>query len=120
MKRPLAYLLIPLLACAFFGSWTGQPAAQEASPSEVFLARIDGPIDGRTAAYVERVVSEAKDTGAGAVILELDTPGGSLDSTQHIVETESNTEDVAIVSYVNPRGAQATSAGTFVVMGSDV
>lgn len=120
MKRSLTYLLIPLLACAFFGSWATQPAAQETGASEVFLARVEGPIDGRTAAYVERVVSEAQEARAEAVVLELDTPGGSLDSTQEIVETESNTEDVAIVSYVNPRGAQATSAGTFVVMGSDV
>jgi membrane protein implicated in regulation of membrane protease activity len=29
MKRPLTYLLMPLAACTFLGSWTAQPAARE-------------------------------------------------------------------------------------------
>ena len=119
MKRPLTYLLIPLLVYAFVGPWVGEPTAQSAAP-EVFLAQIEGQIDGGTAAYVERVISEAEEVGARAVVLELNTPGGSLSSTEEIVRTESNAEDVAIVAYVAPRGAQAASAGTFVVMGSDV
>ena len=119
MRRPFIYLLIPLLTCASFVLWLGQPTAQGTTP-EIFLARVEGKVDYRTAAYVERVISEAEAARAGAVVLELDTPGGSLDSTQQIVEVESNAEDVAIITYVTPRGAQAASAGTFVVMGSDV
>ncbi len=119
MKRLLTYLLLPLLACAFFGLWVGEPAAQSAAP-EVFLAQIEGQIDGRTAAYVERVISEAQEAETQAVVLELDTPGGSLSSTEEIVQAEGAAEDVAIIAYVSPRWAQAASAGTFVVMGSDV
>jgi membrane-bound ClpP family serine protease len=119
MKRSIIYLLVLGVACTFLGFWTGQLAAQNSEP-EVFLARIEGGIGSQVAAYVERVISEADDAGAGAVVLELNTPGGSLDATQEIVKTESNAEDVAVVTYVAPRGAQATSAGTFIVMGSDV
>jgi membrane-bound ClpP family serine protease len=119
MKRSIISLLVLGVACTLSGFWADQTAAQNSEP-EVFLARIEGVIDNRAAAYVERVISEADDAGAGAVVLELNTPGGSLDATQEIVKTESNAEDVAVVTYVAPRGAQATSAGTFIVMGSDV
>lgn len=119
MKRNIVSLLVLGVACTFSGFWAGQTAAQNSEP-EVFLARIEGAIGSQAAAYVERVISEADDAGADAVVLELNTPGGSLDATQEIVKTESNAEEVAVVSYVAPLGAQATSAGTFIVMGSDV
>src|SRR5918997_701098 len=119
MKRSIISLLVLGVVCTFSGFWAVQPAAQNSEP-EVFLARIEGGLGSQAAAYVERVISEADNAGAGAVILELNTPGGSLDATQEIVKTESNAEEVAIITYVASRGAQATSAGTFIVMGSDV
>jgi membrane-bound ClpP family serine protease len=119
MKRSIISLLVLGIVCTFSGFWAGQIAAQNSEP-EVFLARIEGGMGSQAAAYVERVISEADDAGAGAVVLELNTPGGSLTATQEMVETESNAEEVAVVTYVAPRGAQATSAGTFIVMGSDV
>ena len=119
MKRSIISLLVLGVACTFSGFWAAQTAAQNSEP-EVFLARIEGGIGSQAAAYVERVISEADDAGANAVILELNSPGGSLDATQEIVKTQSNAEEVAVVSYVAPRGAQATSAGTFIVMASDV
>ena len=118
MRRPLACLAVPL-ALLFFGSLAGVSYAQDGAP-EVFVARVEGEIDGRSAGYVSRVLFEAEEAGAAAVVLELDTPGGSLDATQEIVEGESNAGGVPVVTYVSPRGGRAASAGTFVVMGSDV
>jgi membrane-bound ClpP family serine protease len=119
MNRSIISLLVLGVACTFSGFWPVQIAAQSSEP-QVFLARIEGGIDGQAAAYAERVISEADDAGAAAVVLELNTPGGSLDPTQEIVKTESNAEEVAVITYVAPRGAQATSAGTFIVLGSDL
>lgn len=118
MRRSLACLAV-LLVFLSSGPMAGESHAQGEAP-EVFVARVEGPIDGRTAGYVSRVVSEAEEQGAAAVVLELDTPGGSLDATQEIVSIESNAERLPVVTYVTPRGARAASAGTFVVMGSDV
>jgi membrane-bound ClpP family serine protease len=87
---------------------------------EVLVARIDGAINNRTAAYVERVISEGEEAGARAVVFEIDTPGGRLDSTQRIVQAISNARDVPVIAYVAPQGAQAASAGTFIVLASDV
>ena len=86
----------------------------------MYVARVDEDIDARATEYVERVVSEAAESGAAAVVIELDTPGGDLESTRKIVQAESNADTVPVITYVTPRGARAASAGTFVVMGSDV
>ena len=118
MRRPLICLAI-FLASLSCGPMIATSHAQDEAPV-VYVARVDGPIDGRTAGYVSRVVSEAEEQGAAAVVLELDTPGGSLDATERIVRAASNAEGLAVVAYVTPRGARAASAGTFIVMGSDV
>ena len=97
----------------------GASAAREGKP-KVFVARIDGEIDGRTADYVGRVISEAGEAQAEAVVIEIDTPGGDLNSTKEIVQAESNAEKTPIFTYVTPRGADAASAGAVIVMASDV
>jgi len=109
-----------LLACLLAIPFVGFSASALAATPEVYVAQIKGPIDERTAGYVGRVISSAERADARAVVLEINTPGGSLGATQEIVQTESNAEAVPVISYVGPRGAQAASAGTFVVMGSDV
>ncbi len=86
----------------------------------MYVARVDGEIDARAAEYVGRVISTAAEEDAAAVVIELDTPGGDLDSTRKMVQAESNADTVPVITYVTPRGARAASAGTFIVMGSDV
>ncbi|MBA2442284.1 MAG: ATP-dependent Clp protease proteolytic subunit [Rubrobacter sp.] len=95
------------------------PAAQEDGP-EVYVAEVDGEIDGQVTDYLERVISEAEEDDAAAVAIRLDTPGGSLTATQDIVELISNAGEVPVVVYVAPHAAQAASAGTFLLMASDV
>src|ERR687893_1598476 len=115
MKR----CLVLLLGVALFLWGCGTPGVRSAA-SEIYVARLDGQIDGRAAEYVERVISEAEEAEAQAVVITLDTPGGRLDATQKIVESASNAEGTPVITYVSPQGARAASAGTFVVMASDV
>lgn len=86
----------------------------------MYLARLDGEVNGRTAGYLTRVISEAEEADARAVVIEIDTPGGRLDHTQTIVEAQINARSLPVVAYVSPQGARAVSAGTFIVMASDV
>ena len=111
-------MLVLLGAVLVLGA-CGAPETGSAA-AEVYVARIDGDIDARAAGYVERVVSEAEEGGARAVVIELDTAGGHLDHTQRIVEVLSNAEGMPVMTYVSPQGAKAASAGTFIVMASDV
>jgi membrane-bound serine protease (ClpP class) len=115
MKR----CLVLLLGVALFLWGCGTPGVRSAA-AEIYVARLDGQIDGRAAGYVERVISEAEEAEAQAVVITLDTPGGRLDLTQSIVESASNAEGTPVITYVSPQGARAASAGTFVVMASDV
>lgn len=94
-----------------------QPAfgatAQEESPAPVVVIELDGAIDRVTERYLERAIDQANDNDATVAIIELDTPGGLLDSTRSMVG-DILASDVPIVVFVSPVGAQAASAGTFI------
>ena len=120
MKSFLYYLpALSLAAVIVFSAGTVEPAAAQGERPEVFVAEIDGEINGEMTEYLERVISDAEEADAAAVVIKLDTPGGSLTATKEIVQAESNAE-VPIITYVTPRGGEAASAGSIVVMASDV
>jgi len=122
MRLRNAHFFVPslILATACALAVLGGTAMSQDERPEVFVARIDGEIDGQTAEYVGRVISDAEDEDAHAVAVTLDTPGGRLDSTQEMIENISGAGEVPVIAYVTPQGARAASAGTFIVMGSDV
>ena len=78
-----------------------------------------GPIGSVSAEYVSRGIAEAEARNAGAVILQLDTPGGLDSSMRQIIQREMNAR-IPVVVYVAPRGARAASAGCLIVLGADV
>jgi membrane-bound serine protease (ClpP class) len=94
-----------------------QPAlastAQEEERAPVVIVELDGAIDRVSERYLERAIEAANDDGATAIIIELDTPGGLLDSTRSMVG-DILASDVPVIVYVSPVGAQAASAGTFI------
>ena len=80
---------------------------------------MDGTIVPVIADYIDRGISQAEKNGATVCIIELDTPGGLLDSTEKIVQKIMNA-DVPIVVYVSPQGAWAASAGTFITLSAHI
>ncbi|HXX49228.1 MAG TPA: nodulation protein NfeD, partial [Myxococcota bacterium] len=85
----------------------------------VAAIRIDGGINPAVADYVVRSIAEARERGAAALVIELDTPGGLVSSTKDIVTAILNAE-LPVVVYVSPRGAWAASAGTFITLSGHV
>ena len=79
--RRLAVLLA-LLGLALFGA--GQ--ARSAQPT-VIVVPTTGIVDQVMAGYLEDRIRDAAASGAAAVVIELDTPGGALDATRYIVGT---------------------------------
>jgi membrane-bound serine protease (ClpP class) len=69
--------------------------------------------------YIDRGIGQAEEHGATVCIIELDTPGGLLDSTEKIVQRIMNA-DVPVVVYVSPKGAWAASAGTFITLSAHI
>ncbi len=85
----------------------------------VTLIRIDGAIGPATAGYVSRATEAAGKAGAQCLVIQLDTPGGLLDSTKSIVQSFYSSP-VPTVVYVAPTGANAGSAGCFITLAADV
>ncbi|HVU22859.1 MAG TPA: nodulation protein NfeD [Opitutus sp.] len=83
------------------------------------LIRIDGAIGPATAGYIARATGVAAADGARCLVVELDTPGGLLDSTKAIVQAFYASK-VPVVVYVAPSGANAASAGCFITLAADV
>ena len=69
--------------------------------------------------YLSGAIEKAQVEGAEAVILRLDTPGGSVQVTKQIVQ-EMLASPVPVVVYVAPSAAQAGSAGTFITLAGHV
>ncbi|MEZ4644021.1 MAG: ATP-dependent Clp protease proteolytic subunit [Chloroflexota bacterium] len=98
-----------VLLCAI--AWQ-QVQAQDGS---VLVLEIEGPVTPAMASYFERGIAAAEETGATAVLIVLDTPGGNLDPTQDIVQL-LRTSSVPVIVYIGPRGAQAASAGSIITL----
>jgi membrane-bound serine protease (ClpP class) len=109
----IAWLVMPLVA------GLGGSLVAAVGPSTVEVLTVDGTIVPVIADYVDRGISQAEDNGATACIIELDTPGGLLGSTEKIVKKILNA-DVPIVVYVTPKGAWAASAGTFITLSANI
>lgn len=115
MKQLFLLLLLPLL---FTGIFAGHAAAQDSA--RVSVIRVDGTISPTTTNYITRGIEAAREQGAECLVIELDTPGGLLESTQNIVQALLDSQDLPVIVYVSPEGASAASAGTFITMAAHV
>lgn len=95
--------------------------AQSRDPAgpHVDLITIDGSINPAVDDFIRESIGRARENGARALIIQLDTPGGLLSSTRTIVK-EMLGAQVPILVYVAPSGAGAGSAGVFITMAAHV
>jgi membrane-bound serine protease (ClpP class) len=93
--------------------------SQEATAPHVDFIAIDGTINPAVDDFIRESLARAKSNGARALIIQLDTPGGLLESTRAIVK-EMLGSRVPIIVYVAPSGAGAGSAGVFVTMAAHI
>jgi membrane-bound serine protease (ClpP class) len=91
----------------------------KAQGREVLVAEIDGPVTPAMAAYFERVIEEGQESGAAAVLIVLDTPGGGVGTTQEIVQI-FRSANLPVIIYVAPSGAQAASAGSLITAAAHI
>jgi len=93
------------------------PAAGRAQAPDrtVFEVPVTGIVDPFVANHVQDVITKAEEDGAAAVLLTIDTPGGLGTSMRDITEAVLAAK-VPVIGYVSPSGAQAASAGTFILL----
>ncbi|TET77012.1 MAG: nodulation protein NfeD [Dehalococcoidia bacterium] len=95
---------------AIIGTGSATPSAQ------IDVLRVDGVIVPAVASYIDRGISKAESHQAAAVIIELNTPGGLLSTTERIVDRILDAK-VPVVVYVD---RWAGSAGTFITLAAHV
>src|SRR5512142_1485393 len=95
------------------------PSSRAPGPPRVLTATVDGAITLGTAEYLDATLARARDEGFDAVLVELDTPGGDLESTRQIVRRMLECR-VPVLLWVGPAGARAGSAGVFLTLAADV
>ncbi len=114
-----------LVALAVLGGAVGAwpMPAQEAVPATaratVLRLVVDGAIHPASGELIKHAIERAEKERAEALLIELDTPGGLLESTRGIVKAMLASE-VPIVVYVAPEGARAGSAGVFITLAAHV
>lgn len=94
-------------------------AALAQSRGEIHVVRVDGVISPITDRYVQRAVDGAARSGAQAVVITIDTPGGLLNATRGVTETLL-AAPLPVIAYVSPPGAHAASAGTFIAAAAHI
>jgi membrane-bound serine protease (ClpP class) len=106
---------IAFLICAVALAVPGAARAQ----SRVVVLHLDDTIQPISADYLKRGLNRAAEMHADAVIVELNTPGGLLDSTRTMVGDILASPSPVIV-YVDPSGSRAGSAGFFIMESADI
>jgi len=102
-----------IIAALVFGGGL-RPAA-----ASVGLIKVNGAIGPATAGYIARAIDRATEQNFQYLVIQLDTPGGLLDSTKDIVQ-KFYAAKIPLVVYVAPAGANAGSAGCFITLAADV
>lgn len=117
--------LIPLIL-GFLLSFLIVPSAGLSSRNEALIGsdriifyHLKDTVHGGTVEIINHVFARAEAENCSAILIELDTPGGLLDSTEEIVKKFLNSE-IPVIVYVAPRGARAGSAGTFITLSAHV
>lgn len=117
-SRGLALILLGAIVVALFlFLFTARPAAAASGHVDVMVLNTDiGPA---SLQYLTSSISTAEQDGAQALVIEIDTPGGDIDSMKSMVEAELSST-VPIITYVSPTGGYAASAGAFVALAAQV
>ena len=114
MKR-ISLLLVFLIGLSF----TFHPAHAQTNQPLILVMNANGTIEPAMQEYFERGIHTAEGRNAEALIIQLDTPGGDLQSMDNIIQ-DIRSSTVPVVVYVAPNSAMAGSAGALITISADV
>jgi len=111
LRRRIALLLSLFFLLGFLGA----PAFSNQSPYQVLVIPVKGEIEPGWLLFLERSLQEAEEDGVDAVVLDMDTPGGYVDTALEARQM-MNDYPKPIYAHVNPN---ALSAGAFLALAAD-
>ncbi len=110
-------VVFSILAFHLLAPTQGQGAS--AQPGPIYLLTLKASINPITQEYITSNIARAQRNAASLIIIQLDTPGGDLNSMKGIIDAML-ASSVPIAVWIAPTGAWGASAGTFITMASDV
>jgi membrane-bound serine protease (ClpP class) len=116
-KRTLKIFLFTLLALSFIPLAPKPVIAQSDAPVVVSM-NFNGPLTPVWRTYLQRGVDQAVNLDADLIVIEINTPGGSVEIMNNLIQ-QILASPVPVAVYVAPRGAMAASAGTLIVLAGD-
>ena len=90
-----------------------------AQNNAIYLLKVEGIINPATAGYITKGIEKAEKGGGLCLVIEMDTPGGLMESMRSIVK-RMLTAQIPIIVYVAPSGSRAGSAGVFITMAAHI
>jgi len=107
-------IILPLILCLAAVA-AGVPSAS----AEILKVVVNDTIQPISAEHIARAIDEARRRNDQAVLIEINTPGGLVSSTQQIIE-KITSSPVPVIVYVTPTGGHAGSAGIFILESADI
>ncbi len=117
-KKIRTSLLLAWFFLAFFAA-VFPVRAQAANQPLVAVLKAETSVTPVLATYIERGLERAARMDADLVLIELNSPGGSVDSMNKIVQMIRSSE-IPVVMYVTPRNGMAASAGAIITLAGHV
>ncbi len=115
--KTLRWLVLFIAIVAGFGQI--QVNRAQTSLPIIYVLTADGPVTPAMREYLRRGIQIAERRNALALIFQLNTPGGSVDTTNTIIQ-DIRESRVPVVVYIQPRGAMAGSAGTLITLAGHI
>lgn len=114
--RPLkhVYFFLVVVICGL-----GRPATGLSVEKEIYIINVSSAISPGTADFIKSGIKKAGEAQAACIIIQLNTPGGLVESMREIVMAILASR-VPVVVYVAPGGARAASAGVMITVAADI
>lgn len=119
MIKKKIFFIILMFSCLYLLNLSLSAQNQE-TVNQIDVVKIDNYIINPVITkFISNAIAKANNNGATCLIIELDTPGGLLESTRTVVKEILNSK-IPIVTYISPSGSRAGSAGVFITYASHI
>ncbi|MEO0397893.1 MAG: nodulation protein NfeD [Pseudomonadota bacterium] len=120
MARLSFWAVVFALGAALFALSATAQETEPAAPSRAAtVLTLNGPVTPASADYLAREIGNADAGDHELIVIEIDTPGGLVDSMKTIIKAILSSE-TPVASFVSPQGARSASAGLYIMYASHV